>query len=127
MGTADEVDRAAGNYKTCDGPAGERERNGVYGGVERENGARRAGRFVVSAMQVDAAPLGVRYGTRFIARECERCARNPDLPSNGKDRCEQAQALQEAAGNRASRFHLSSKVPCQGRKGSAPSPRPLDE
>ena len=63
--------------QTRDGSARGRRRNEIYTGVERESGASRAGSFVVPAVQVDAAPLGVRHGTGFVARQRERRARIP--------------------------------------------------
>ncbi len=61
--------------EACNGAARNRRRNVIYIGVKRESGAGWARCFVVPAMQVDAAPLGVRDDTRLVARQCERRAR----------------------------------------------------
>jgi len=69
-------------------------------------------------MQVDAAPLGVRYRAGFVAREREGRTKYSELPGSGEDRCEQAQAPRRAARYQASRLHLDLKVALRNQKGS---------
>lgn len=73
----------------------------------------------MAAMQVDAAPLGVRYGAGFVACQRERRARYSELTGNGKDRCEQTQAPNRGARYRARKVHVGFKVPLWDEKGSA--------
>ncbi len=58
-------------------------RSRIYSCQKRESSASPASGFVVPVMQIDAAPLGVRYGTGLVACQRERRARYSQLPDNG--------------------------------------------
>ena len=115
----DAVNGTLSDDQTRDGSARGRWRSRICGCLKRESGAGRAGRFVVPAVQVDAATLGVRRDTGFVACQRERRARYCELTGNGKDRCEQAQAPNGGARYRARKLHVGFKVPFRDKKGSA--------
>ena len=48
-------------------------------GLHRQQRTRRASRVIVAVMQVGPALLSVRDRTRFIARQCQRRANDPEL------------------------------------------------
>lgn len=71
----DEISGTLSDDQARYGPTRNRQRNVIYSSVKRQSGAGWTGRFIVPAMQVDAAPLGVRHDTRLVARQRERRAR----------------------------------------------------
>jgi hypothetical protein len=71
----DEISGTLSDDQARHGPTRNRQRNVIYISVKRESSAGWARRFVVPAMQVDAAPLGVRHDAGLVARQRERRAR----------------------------------------------------